>query len=92
VLDKGLGSTWIASEASFSRRHFLLRAAMPVNCGVQICRGMREAGISFDRSLLIAKMLESSRVLVEVIWGGGHRLPAAEDIEHPAREPSDDRR
>lgn len=64
-----------------ARAHLLLRGPIKVNCPVHILHGLRDPDIPFERSLLLAEKLESSRVLVEFIKSGDHRLSTAEDLE-----------
>ncbi len=71
--------TWRLIEEA--RAHLLLRGPIRVNCPVHILHGMRDPDIPFERSLLLARQLESSRVLVEFIKQGDHRLSSTEDLE-----------
>lgn len=57
------------------------KSIIPIKCPVHLIHGEKDKDISFQKSVALAKLLESSNVQVTLIKDGNHRLSETSDLE-----------
>ena len=62
------------------RSHFLLRAPIALRCPIHLLQGMRDEDVPWRTALRIAELVESERVVVELVKDGDHRLSRDQDL------------
>ncbi|MGQ0665165.1 MAG: alpha/beta hydrolase [Pseudomonadota bacterium] len=62
------------------RRHFLLRAPIPLAAPVRLLHGMRDPDVPWQRSLALAERLAGTDVRVTLVKDGDHRLSRDPDL------------
>ena len=62
------------------RDHLLLRGPIALRCPIHLLQGMRDDDVPWRTALRIAELVESERVVVELVKDGDHRLSRDEDL------------
>lgn len=62
------------------RSHFLLRAPIALDCPIHLLQGMVDEDVPWRTALKIAELVESERVVVELVKDGDHRLSRDQDL------------
>ena len=62
------------------RSNLLLRAPIALACPVHLLQGMEDEDVPWRTALTIAELVESRRVVVELVKDGDHRLSRDQDI------------
>ena len=62
------------------RDHLLLRAPIALGCPIHLLQGMRDEDVPWRTALRIAELVESERLVVELVKDGDHRLSRDEDL------------
>ena len=62
------------------RSHVLLRAPIALHCPIHLLQGMRDEDVPWRTALRIAELVESERVVVELVKDGDHRLSRDQDL------------
>ena len=62
------------------RDHLLLRAPIALRCPIHLLQGMRDEDVPWRTVLKIAELVESERVVVELVKDGDHRLSREDDL------------
>ena len=62
------------------RDHLLLQAPIALKCPIHLLQGMRDEDVPWRTVLKIAELVESERVVVELVKDGDHRLSREDDL------------
>ena len=62
------------------RSHLLLRAPIALDCPIHLLQGMVDEDVPWRTALKIAELVESDRVVVELVKDGDHRLSRDRDL------------
>ena len=62
------------------RSHVLLRAPIALQCPIHLLQGMVDEDVPWRTALKIAELVESERVVVELVKDGDHRLSRDQDL------------
>ena len=62
------------------RDHLLLQAPIALRCPIHLLQGMRDEDVPWRTVLKIAELVESERVVVELVKDGDHRLSREDDL------------
>ncbi len=58
------------------------KPSIPIKCRVHLIHGRDDTDVSFEQSVKLAELLESTNVQVTIIENGNHRLSESSDLEY----------
>ena len=63
-----------------AERHFLLGKAIPITVPVRLLHGLGDMDVPWERSMILARRLESADVVLHLVKSGDHRLSTPADL------------
>jgi len=64
-----------------AERHFVLGEPIPITVPVRLLHGLKDIDVPWDRSLILARRLESVDVALHLVKNGDHRLSKPGDLK-----------
>jgi pimeloyl-ACP methyl ester carboxylesterase len=61
--------------------HFLLRAPIPITVPVRLVHGLQDTDVPWERSMTLARRLQSEDVFLHLLKSGDHRLSTPGDLK-----------
>ena len=63
-----------------AERHFVLGAPVPITVPVRLLHGLKDIDVPWERSMILARLLESEDVVLHLVKHGDHRLSKPGDL------------
>lgn len=63
-----------------AERHFVLGAPVPITVPVRLLHGLKDVDVPWERSMILARRLESEDVVLHLVKHGDHRLSKPGDL------------